>query len=202
MFCEKNAGQGILYLYGELEPAAKQAFEAHLTACLQCQGELALLKESKLFAQMLPLEEIAPVSYEKVVSSLQPKQRLFEKYIQPAWTSIRVILEVKRRLILVPVGAAFLFLLLFYSFNPEFEFFKSSTSRESEAVFAWEIGVGESLDELEQKIAQIKAENLFMEKTVVDTTFYTSVDYSTDQHIAQIEANIQSLSSELHHLNF
>ena len=202
MFCEKNAGQGILYLYGELEPAAKQVFEAHLTACPQCQSEMALLKESKLFAQMLPLEEIAPVSYEKIVSSLKPEQSFFEKYIQPAWKPLRATLEVKRRLVLVPVGAAFLFLLLFYLFNPEFEFFKSSASRDSETVFAWEVGVGESLDELEQKIAQIKSENLFMEKAAVDSTFYASVDYSTDQHIAQIEANIQSLSSELSHLNF
>lgn len=202
MSCEDYADQGILYLYDELEPAAKQIFEAHLKACPQCQSELALLKEGKLFAQMLPLEEIAPVSYGKVVSSLKPEQSFFEKYIQPAWTSIRAILEVKRRLVLVPVGAALLLLLMFYLAIPEFKLSRSSEPRQSDTGFAWEIGLGESLDELEHKIAQIRSQDLFTEEAAADSAFYTSADYSTDQHIDRIEASIQSLSSELHQLSF
>lgn len=199
MFCKKYTDWGILYLYDELEPDAKLVFEAHLKTCHQCQSEQALLKESKLFAQMLPLEEIAPISYEEIAPSLKPDQGIFEKYIQPFWTSIRLIFGTNRRLVLVPVGVAFLFLMMFYLFNPGF---KLSVPPYSETVFDWDVGLEESLDKLDQKIAQLKSENLFMEKDSLDNSFYSSVDYFSDQHLDQIEADIQTLTNELTHINF
>ncbi len=203
MFCEKYAEWGILYLYDELEFDAKQAFEAHLNSCPQCQGVLALLKESKLFAQMLPLEEIAPISYEEIVPSLKPDHSFFEKYIQPYFNSICSLFQNKRHLILIPVGVAFLFLIMIYVFNPGFKIFKSSVSLYSETIFDWDIGLEESLNDLDQKITQLKSENRFMEKDSLDNSlFYSSVDYFCVQHIDQIEADIQSLSSELTPFNF
>ena len=199
MFCEKYAEWGILYLYDELESDAKLAFEAHLKTCHQCPGELALLKESKLFAQMLPLEEIAPISYEEIAPSLRPDQGIFEKYIQPFWTSIRSIFGTNRRLVLVPVGVAFLFLMMFYMFNHGL---KPLVSPYNETVFDWDVGLEESLDDLDQKIVQLKSENLFMKKDSLDNTFYSAVDNFSDQHLDQIEADIQSLSSELSQFNF
>ncbi|MCU0644107.1 MAG: zf-HC2 domain-containing protein [bacterium] len=202
MFCEKFAEWGILYLYDELEPEARHEFETHLKLCQQCQGELALLKEGKLFARMLPLEEMAPISYEEIVPSLKPAQGIFEKYVQPFGNSIRSIFQDKRRLVLVPVGVAFLLLMMFYLFNPQLKIFKSSDSPYSETVLDWEVGLGESLDNLDQKIAQLKSENLVVTKTSWDSTLYSEVDYFSDQHINQIKADIQSLTNELSHLNF
>ena len=181
MFCEKYVDRGILYLYDELEPNAKHDFEAHLKTCPQCQCELALLKESKLFAQVLPLEEIEPISYEEIVPLSKPVHSIHEKYIQPFLDSIRSLFQNNRRLVLVPVGVAFLLLIMFYLFNPGF---KSSVSPYSE------------------KITKLKSEYLFMERDSLDNTFYSSVEYFSDQHIDQIEADIQSLSSELNHFNF
>jgi len=152
---------------------------------------------------MLPLEEIAPISYEEIVPSLKPDQSFYKKDIQPYWDSIHSFFQNKRRLMLVPVGAAFLCLIMFYLFNPEFKIFTSSDSPYSETIFDWNVGLEESLDNLDQKIAQLKSENLFMEKDSLNNTLlYSSVDYFSDQHIDQIEADIQSLSSELTHFNF
>jgi hypothetical protein len=149
MFCEKYADWGILYLYDELESDAKQAFEAHLNTCPPCQGELALLKESQLFTQMLPLEEIAPIFYAEIVPLSKPAHSVFEKYIQPFLDSIRSLFQNKRRLVLVPVGVAFLFLMMFYVFDPGF---KSSVPPYNETVFDWDVGLEASLEKLDQKL--------------------------------------------------
>jgi hypothetical protein len=199
MFCEKYADWGILYLYDELEPDSRKDFEAHLNTCHRCQAELVLLKESKLFAQMLPLEEIAPISYEEIVPSVKPAQTIFEKYIQPFWDSIRPIFPTKRSLVLVPVAAAFLLLMMFYVFGPGF---KPSVSPYGKTAFDWDVGLRESLDTLDQKIVQLKSETLLAENTSTDSTFYSAVDNFSDEHLDQIKADIHSLSSELTHFNF
>lgn len=199
MFCENYADWGILYLYDELELDARQEFEAHLKNCQGCQGELALLTESKQFAQMLPLEEIAPISFEEIVPSAKPAQRFFEKYIQPLWDSMRPIFLAKPRLVLVPVASAFLLLLMFYLFHPKFE---PSVAPYGDMALDWEVGLRESLDTLDQKIRQLKSENLVMEAEPLAQTGYSSGDHFSDQHFNQIAADIQSLSSELNHLNF
>lgn len=199
MFCELYADGGILYLYDELEPDERHEFEAHLKACQSCQVELALLKEGKQFAQMLPLEEIAPISYEKIVPSVKPAQSIFEKYIKPSLDSIRSFFQNKRRLVLAPVAVAFLLLIMFYVFGPGF---KPSVSPYSETAFDWDVGLRESLDSLDQKIAQLKSENLVIKTASFDSTFYSAVDNFSDQHLDQIAADIQSLSSELNQFNF
>lgn len=199
MFCEKYADQGILYLYDDLEPEARHEFELHLKICPQCQAALALLKEGKQLAQMVPLEEIAPISYEEIAPSVKPAQNIFEKYIQPYLDSIRSVFQNKRRLVLVPVAVAFLLLMMFYIFGPGF---KPSISPYSETAFDWDVGLRESLDSLDQKIAQLKSENLVMKKTSWDSTLYSAVDYFSDERLGQIATDIQSLSSELTHFNF
>ena len=202
MFCEKYIDRGILYLYDELDPDEKQAFEAHLHTCHQCQAELALLKENKLFAMMLPIEEIEPISYEEISPVSKSDRIIFKNFVQPFLDSIRSIFQNKRRLALVPVGAAFLILMIFYLFNPGFNIFRTSVSPYSETVFDWDFGFEESLDSLDQKIVKLKSENLFMETDSLDNTFYSHVANFSDQHIDQIAAEIQSLSSEMSHLNF
>ncbi len=199
MFCKKYAEWGILYIYDELEPEARHEFETHLKLCQQCQGELALLTEGKQFARMLPLEEIAPIFYEEVVPSVKPAQSIFEKYIQSFFDSILPIFQDKRRLMLVPVAVAFLLLMMVYLFNPKF---KPSVAPWGETAFDWDVGLAESLDSLDQKIVQFKSENLVQKKTSWDTTFYSALDNFSDEHLDQIAAGIQSLSSELSQFNF
>jgi len=88
------------------------------------------------------------------------------------------------------------------NFNPQLKIFKSSDSPYSETVLDWEVGLGESLDNLDQKIALLRSEKPFIAKASSDSTFYSAADYFSDQHIDQIAADIQSLSSELSQFNF
>ncbi len=200
MFCEKYADWGILYLYDELEPEEREEFGTHLKTCQSCQGELTLLTEGKQFAQMLPLEEIAPISYEEIVPSVKPVQAIFEKYIQPFGNPIRSIFQNKRRLMLVPVAVVFLLLMMFYLFNPGFK--PSVAPYGEDMAFDWDVGLRESLDNLDQKIAQLKSENLVVKKTSGDSTLYSAGDNFPEEHLDQIAAGIQSLSSELSQFNF
>jgi len=202
MFCKKYADRGILYLYDELDPNEKQAFEAHLKICPMCQGELALLTEGKQFARMVPLEQIAPISYKEFVPSVKPVQNIVEKYIQPFWETIRPILQYKRRLVLVPMGVAFLFVMMLYMLDPQFKIFKSSLSPYSETILDWDTGMRESLDSLDQKIALLRSEKPFIAKASTEHALYPAADFFSDQHLDQIAADIQSLSNELNQFNF
>lgn len=202
MFCENYADWGILYLYDELAPDAKNAFKVHLSTCQKCQSELMRLKESKHLVQSLPLEEIAPISFKEIVPLAKPAPNIFEKYIQPFWNSIYSVFQYRRRWLLVPVAVSFLLLMMFYLFNPGFKIFQSSVSPDTEMAFEWDVGLMESLDSLDQKITQLKSENLVREAEPLAQTGYFSGDHFSDQHFNQIAADIQSLSSELNHLNF
>ena len=197
MFCKKYADRGVLYLYNELETGAKHDFEAHLESCHKCQAELALLKESKMFTSMLLLEKISPVVLEETIPSYNTGR--YEKYVNLLKSLFRSIFPGGRRLVLVPAGALFLFILMFYLFNPEFNIFRSSVSHYDEYIFDWDVGLEESIADMDQRITQLKSENLFMELDSLNSDFsYASIDDYSDQ----IEADVQSLSSELASFNF
>ena len=66
----------VLYAYGELDPAEKKAFEAHLPGCRSCSDNLKILKCAN---EMLSSEEKTPSghSISAILAAAESRKRFF-----------------------------------------------------------------------------------------------------------------------------
>jgi hypothetical protein len=196
MFCEQFTDQGILYLYDELAPHDTQAFESHVKSCENCRAEMALLQTSKMLLHRLPVEQIEPITYEKLISRAPSRKSLYAKYIQPILDSLPSIQIVKPRYLLATAAATVLGIMLIFLLKPRMPF-------NHEKLFAWDAGWEESLDQLDQRILNLKSETFSSETDLPEWTLgYSSGNAGSNNKLAQIEAKIQSLNNELSHLDF
>jgi len=189
MYCEKYIDNGILYLYGELEKDEQLAFESHLKNCKSCQAELAVLEHSKKLSQLIPEEDIAPFS---ITEYNYQQDNWFMNKLFTAINTAKLFIQTKPRLVLASSFVITLGLIIVYLLRPPIP--------ANLEVTKWDAGLEESLNSIDQRIANFKSEDIF------DTQGFSEVfvpdDMLSDERIDQIEEDIQLISQELNSLEF
>jgi hypothetical protein len=196
MFCEQFADQGILYLYDELAPHDKQVFETHIESCENCRSELAVLQTSKILLHRLPMEQIEPITYEKLISWAPFGKSLYAKYVQPILDCLPSIQVVRPRYALTAAAAIVLGIVLIFLLKP-------NMPSNHETLFAWDSGWEESFDRLDQRIQKLKSETFSRYSDLpAETEVYSSGSADSNNKLALIEAKIQSLNNELSSMDY
>jgi hypothetical protein len=73
----------VSFLYNEIDPASRRAFQNHLTTCAECRGELAELEDTRArIASWTPPD--ADLGFRVVREAETPKRRWF--HFSPAWS--------------------------------------------------------------------------------------------------------------------
>ena len=204
MFCKKYANWGILYLYNELEAKEKQIFEAHFHKCSNCQEELKILQDSKEMYQLLPQEDISPVSLNEVLQ-IEPTRRFNIKHLLNRFTHFfQSITLPKKRLVLAPIGIILLIVLMFNLGK----FFHTSNTLEflgdEKYVLEWNSGLIDSLKIIDERLADFKIDAGLIQETIItdEETDESLWDNFVNNKLSQIDEEIQLLSNELGALNF
>jgi hypothetical protein len=86
--CNGNKEDLVSYLYGDLEGAAKLAFERHLRDCAECRDELAAMRRVR--ADLLTWSPPEPAFAFRIVSEPRPDQRGERRVLRPqvaSWTA-------------------------------------------------------------------------------------------------------------------
>jgi hypothetical protein len=196
MFCEQFADQGILFLYDELAPHDKQVFESHVKSCENCRAELALLQTSKMLFHSVPEEDIEPVTYQKLNFRPSNSKSLYAKYIQSILDSLPSIQVVRPSYALSAAALIAFGIMLIFLLKPR-------TLLNHETLFAWDAGWEESFDRLDQRMLKLKSETSSGETDLSEgTSGYSSGNAGSNNKLAQIEAEIQSLNNELSSMDF
>lgn len=114
MTCERIEERLSAYLEGELAPAERAAFEAHLAACPGCAGLAVVMRNAMAAAAAFPEIEPSPALYARLYAI--PEEKREKRRL------VRPVFEWLARPALQPVYAAltaFIAVLSFVLFHPE-----------------------------------------------------------------------------------